>query len=290
LWDGDWQSNFTKKLKHKMENQELEQEQDKMWKDIEKSHRRGKIAGGLIIVLAGVLFLAKELGMMMPEWLFTWKMLVMAIGVIIAIKHKFLHPGWIILVGIGGAFLLNDIYPEMQIKPVLLPVLIIAVGLFVIFKPRRSYSYKMRNHWRKWHKYHDAHHKWEHEWERHSYNNKEEPSKEDMIESISLFASVKKNVVSKNFKGGEVVNIFGGSEINLSQGDFEGNINLEITQVFGGTRLIVPSNWEIKSDLVTVFGSVEDKRPVQPVVSTEPKKILMLTGVTFFGGIDIRSF
>lgn len=260
------------------------QNDDKMWKDIEKSHRRGKVAGGLLVVAAGSLFLARELGVVIPEWVFTWKMVVMGLGVIMAIKHKFLHPAWIVLVAIGGAFLLNDICPDLHIKPILWPVLIIIVGLFIVFKPRRN-SYKARNQWRKCQKLQGGFHPGA----QHSFG-VEEPTKEDFIDSTAFFAEVKKNILSKNFKGGDITNVFGGSELNLSQADFEGKAELEITQVFGGTKLIVPANWEIRSELVTVFGSVEDKRPVQTQVSNEPMKVLLLKGTTFFGGIDIKSF
>ena len=235
---------------------------ENMWNTIEKSHRRGKIMGGLLVVTAGSLFLARELGTEIPFWVFTWKMLLIGLGLIIAVKHKFMHPGWIILIGVGGVFLLSDIYPDMNIKPVLWPVLIIIIGLAIIFKPRRKKNFgRYRRHWKKWEERHNKYH-------RHHYSdfyNKEELSSDDTIESTALMAGVKRSILTKNFKGGEITNVFGGSELNMSQADFEGEVKLEITQVFGGTKLIVPANWEIRSEQsVTVFGSIEDKRALQP--------------------------
>lgn len=289
-----------------MEEQNLQREEswnegEERWRKFEKAQRRGKVMGGLLVVAIGALFLGRELGYEIPVWIFTWKVLLIGIGLVIAVKHKFLHPGWIILVGVGGVFLLTDLYPEMNIKPILWPILIIAFGLFIIFKPRHSRH--SRKHWhQKWHQHHARHHhrsydklrdKFETEAYRDAckdYTYREEPSKEDVIESIVFMAGVKKNILSKNFKGGDVTSIFGGTELNLSQADFEGSINLEVTQVFGGTKLIVPANWEIKSELVTVFGSVEDKRAIQPTLETEPRKVLVLTGTTVLGGIEIRNY
>lgn len=267
---------------------ELSGKDDNMWNNIEKSHRRGKIMGGLLIVAIGSLFLARELGVEIPFWIFSWKMLLIGLGLVTAVKHKFLHPAWVLLVGVGVAFLLTDIYPEMQIKPILWPSLIILFGLAIIFKPHRKRAFsRHREHWRKHHqKHYDKYHSRSQDF----CSREEEPTKEDFIDSIAFMAGVKKNILSKTFKGGDITNIFGGSELNLSQADFEGKANLEITQVFGGTKLVVPANWEIKSELVTVFGSVEDKRPAQPNLSNEPLKVLVLTGTTVFGGIDIRSF
>jgi predicted membrane protein len=105
-----------------------------------------------------------------------------------------------------------------------------------------------------------------------------------------VFGGVKKNVVSKNFKGGEINNVFGGSEINLTQADFTGIITLEINNVFGGTKLIVPSHWQLKSEITAVMGGVEDRRNIQPNSGIVPDKILIINGNTFFGGIDIRNY
>lgn len=258
---------------------------DEMWRNAERFHRRGKIISGLLIILIGGLFLAKELGAELPDWLLSWKMLLIGVGLMIGIKHKFRNVSWLILIGIGGTFLLSDLYPEMHLKPVLWPVLLILVGLLMVFRPRKRYCGPhpyARRHWRHRHAssrdYAAA------------YYNEQESSNEDVIDSTCFMSGVKKNILSKNFKGGEVSNIFGGTELNLMQADFEGTARLEITQVFGGTKLLVPSNWEIKSELVTVFGSMEDKRPLPAGTSEEKNKILVLTGTTFFGGIDIRSY
>lgn len=270
-----------------MENQNIQNED--MWNDFEKSQRRGKIMGGILITMIGVLFLSRELGFQLPVWIFTWKVLLIALGILLAVKHKFLHPGWIVLIAVGGGFLLNDIYPELHIKPILWPSLLILIGLAIVFKPRNKRREQMRRHWGKWHQ-----HKYQHRFGQYPHsdsNFREEPAKEDYIECTSIMAGVKKSVFSKSFKGGEITNVFGGAEINLMQADFEGKINLEITQVFGGTKLLVPANWEIRSaEMVTVFGSLEDKRPVQPQVGDSSAKIVVITGTTVFGGIDIKSY
>jgi predicted membrane protein len=103
--------------------------------------------------------------------------------------------------------------------------------------------------------------------------------------------SVKKNILSKNFKGGEITNVFGGSEVNLSQADIEKTATLELVNVFGGTRLIIPANWEVHSELVSVFGNIEDKRNIQPNLKLRKcTKVLVLKGNTFMGGIEIKSY
>ena len=63
-----------------------------------------------------------------------------------------------------------------------------------------------------------------------------------------------------------------------------------MTNVFGGTKLILPAHWEINSELVSVMGNVEDKRPIPPTTNVDMRKVLNLRGTTFMGGIEIKSY
>ncbi|MEO6902853.1 MAG: LiaF domain-containing protein, partial [Bacteroidia bacterium] len=207
----------------------------------------------------------------------SWKMLLIVIGISVGVKHQFRKISWLVLVLIGSAFLVSDIYPELYIKPMLWPILIILVGLFVIFKPQRDKS-KYIKRWQH-RKYADAG----------LYTSTESPNSDETIDWFVFMGGLKKNVLSKNLKSAEINVIFGGAEVNFTQADFVDNATLEINQLFGGTKLIIPANWEIKSELVSVFGGIDDKRPIQPSTNNA-NKILILKGVVVFGGIDIRSY
>jgi predicted membrane protein len=119
--------------------------------------------------------------------------------------------------------------------------------------------------------------------------NKGSVSEDDFVDSTSVFGGANKNIISKNFKGGDLVNIFGGTELNLSQADFTGTAIVELTTIFGGTKFIIPSNWSVKSEVVTIFGGMEDKRNIQGITDGSDK-ILLLKGTVIFGGIEIKSF
>lgn len=257
---------------------DLDEQTIRRW---EKSHRRGKVAGGLLLATIGALFLGRELGADLPAWLFTWKSLLIGIGVLGFIKHGFKRLGWLIPLLAGSAFLIADQYPELALRPLLWPLILILLGLVIAFKPRRNfkdqYMRKMRDRNRHFEKKYE------------DWKGCTSGAQEDFIDSTSVMGGVQKNILSKNFKGGDITNVFGGTEINLSQADFEGRVTLEITQVFGGTKLVIPANWEIQSSsMVTVMGSVEDKRALD--VPTDPGKVLVLNGTTFMGGIEIRTF
>jgi predicted membrane protein len=232
----------------------------------------GRMWTGIFILVVGVAALLKTSISDFPDWLFSWQTLLIAIGFFIGIRHNFRDASWLVLVLVGTIFLIHEVVPQFSFRRYLWPIAIIIVGLFIIMRPRRQNI--------TW--FNDPATGFETE------DNKPY-SKEDYVEGTSLFGGQKKNIISKNFKGGDIVNIFGGTELDLTQADFSGTAVLEITTIFGGTKLIVPSNWNVKSDAVNIFGGIDDKRKMQPLQEV-PDKILLLKGTILFGGIEIKSY
>lgn len=253
-------------------------------KPIKNSYNKnGKSLVGLILVILGCALLLRTLDLFfVPGWIFSWPAILIYIGLFIGIRSNFRRPEAYFMLFIGGLFLIDRVVPGVDTDKFFWPLIIMAFGLWIILRPER----KLRGQPFLWDKRVDA----------------EQPNEPaagpegaeqangiaDHIDAVSVFGGVKKNIVSKNFKGGEVVNIFGGSEINLMQADFKGTIKLEVVQFFGGTKIIIPANWTIHSEMVAIFGGIEDKRP--PQITEASDKVLIIEGTSVFGGIDIRSF
>jgi predicted membrane protein len=248
-----------------MRNRDNQFEGKKEWQE---SHRRGKIAVGVFVVLAGVLFLLKRTGVEFPHWLLSWKTFLIAAGVVSLIKHKAKKVFGFFLIAIGSMYVLAEECSLPHIGQFIWPIAIILFGLAMIFKPRNN---KCKD--------------WKHTDFTGGSNHEE-----DYIRSSTIFGGAKKNIISKNFKGGEVKAIFGGSELNFMQADISGKAELEITAVFGGVKLIVPRNWEVQSELSTFCGGIEDNTIVNNDVNAENKKVLILNGNAVFGGIEIVSY
>src|ERR1700757_25047 len=258
---------------------------DEKFKEHHIRHRRGKIVGGIILFIIGAAFLAREMGVIFPEWLFTWQMLLIVIGLFVGVKSSFRNFSWFVLMAVGGVYLIGDFVPGMHFKVYFWPIIIMLIGLAMIFKPRRRYSEEYcRNRWER---------KWNRRYGNYSGNrfstcaNDESSSSDDRVDMDGVFSGFKKNIISKDFKGGTISNVFSGGSLNLSQADINGTVVLELKQVFSGIKIIVPANWEIQVDVNTMFGGVEDKRPHQTII-TNPDKVLVIKGNTVFGGIEIQ--
>jgi hypothetical protein len=180
-------------------------------------------------------------------------------------------------------FLVDDIYPDVSLQRYIAPVILMGIGLMILFRPRSRGCYRNRLR--------DQNHAMP------EVPGQPDPtpapetgnSRSDFLDATSVFGGTKKNILSKNFRGGEIVNFMGGSEINLTQADFNGIIRIDTTNIFGGTKLFVPSHWDVQSEVVAIFGGVDDKRHLNGH-AIDPEKVLIIEGTCLFGGIDIRSF
>jgi predicted membrane protein len=240
---------------------------------------------GFFILLIGVAALLRNTVDGVPEWVFSWPMFLVALGLFIGLKHGFKGGAWFILILVGSAFLINRVYPDISIKQYILPGILILIGGMLILKPRRCHARETIRGQKK--NPDDIVFEVKAGFED-SYENQKD-YKEDFVDSTSVFGGAKKNIISKNFKGGDLVSIFGGTELDLTRADFKGTAVLELTTIFGGTKLVVPSDWTVRSEAVTIFGGLEDKRNMQTAIDN-PDKVLLLKGTVIFGGTEIKSY
>jgi predicted membrane protein len=236
----------------------------------------GKIVAGVIFLAAGIVLLLQQLGYSFPNWLISWPMLLIALGVVMGVKHRFKHPAWVIPLAAGALFLLDELYPAIGILKFVAPVLVIGLGLLLILGKQRHFRLQR--------------------WEAPNANFDLAPvfpsrhaEGTELVEIVSVFGGVKKSVLSKHFAGGEIVAFMGGVELNLSQADIQGRVKLEVIQVIGGTRLIVPPHWNVVSEMTAVLGGIDDKRVLQPSLLSSDK-VLFIEGVSVMGGIEIHSY
>jgi predicted membrane protein len=239
--------------------------------DKKHSHRGGRFIGFFIIVL-GLGMLARRMQLeWLPYWVFSWPVVLILLGIFLGIKHRFRKFLPVLMIGLGTIALLHKFFilPE-NVHLYLWPGFIILTGIYLVFKPAGDT-------------------------EQHTFdcakkrNGTGESINEDTIEITDVFCGTKKNILSKSFKGGEITTILGGTELNLSRADIENAVILDLTVVLAGIKIIIPNNWDIRTNLLNVAAGVEDKRPTQ-ALSEQPEKTLVLEGTVLFGGITILNY
>ena len=220
--------------------------------------------GGLVLVAIGSLLLARQMGVHLPHWLFSWEMIPIGIGLFIGARQSFRLGGWLIPIFIGVAFLIQDEILDFDMRQYFWPIAIISIGLFMILRPRRG--------------------RWEKEIVAGAGTEK---NGGDTLDSSIVFGGVKKNIISKNFQGGRIETLFGGTDLNLMQADFTGTIVINFNIAFGGSKLVVPPQWNVRNEITAILGGIEDKRSL--VQDVDANKVLVLKGTVMFGGVEIKS-
>nr|WP_294791388.1 LiaF domain-containing protein [uncultured Mucilaginibacter sp.] len=271
--------------------------------DHQGSANKGKVLAGIILLCIGASWLLKEFDFFFfPHWLLSWPMWLIVGGLYLGGKNNFRNSSWVFAVAIGAVFLLGEAIPGLDAGAIVWPGMLITFGIWMIVRRNQT------THWDK--------KSWKNKWESSKYDfNVKQPisaepiadfndatdtntagtpsqpfySGDEHLEAISIFGSVKKTIYSKNFQGGEVVNVFGGAEIDLTQADIIGRVYIEVTQVFGGVKMIVPSHWTVVSDVAAVFAGFDDKR-VRTAVPQDANKVLVIKGTSIFAGVDVRSY
>lgn len=253
------------------------------------------LTAGLIVLLIGVVLLLKALGFFFPIWLISWPMLLIAIGMVILARHNFQNGFGFFLVIFGGVMLINKyFFLPFELKPFLIPGGLILLGLYLIMKRNKANQKFNEEFFRKFNTEKkegvEAH---EPILIPESVEVKQNISGFDHAEVLNaqaLFTGIQRRIFSKNFKGGKVSATFGGTEIDFSQADIDGEASINLEVAFGGVKLVVPPHWDVQVQIGTVFAAgVEDKRFYNPT-KVDKTKVLKIYGSVVFGGLEIKSF
>ena len=224
---------------------------------------------GLLFIVIGSLLLLKLAGLfnlfIIPSYVFSWKMILIALGIFLMATDKNRSTGVILFV-VGAVFLFKDIFNVdfWDVMKVAIPVMFLLAGVMLLF-PGRIFPKK-------------------------SYKRTFEDDTNDMVRDVNIFSGGSKAITSDSFKGGEITCIFGGAELNFRNARLaEGTNVLDVTCIFGGVTLYVPEDWTIRLDVTPVFGGFSDGRAESNAkLLTDPEKLLVIRGTVIFGGGEIK--
>ncbi|MCO5934313.1 cell wall-active antibiotics response protein [Mucilaginibacter sp. RB4R14] len=267
---------------------------------------KNKVLAGVILLAVGGVLLVKQFNFFFfPNWLLSWPLGLIVLGLYFGAKHNFRKPVWFILIIIGAFNLLDDIFPRVNWGDIGFPVILISFGLWIIMRKRNEPVIANSDYWDKKYKANpfgntatatekplanfDTEGAAGPETAEQPIGSMPPPTPDDYLNATAIFGGVNKTILSKNFQGGDITNVFGGTELDFTQADIHGRVTIDITQMFGGTKIIVPANWHVVPDLAAVFAGVDDKR----IKTSKPnpiEKVLVLKGVSIFAGVDIRSY
>jgi hypothetical protein len=93
----------------------------------------GKTIAGIILLIAGGLLLIDQFSLFtVPGWLFSWPMWMIAWGLYMSGKYNFKKPVWIVMIALGGVFLVTENIHHAS--HIIWPVAILGAGLYMVTK------------------------------------------------------------------------------------------------------------------------------------------------------------
>ena len=232
------------------------------------SSQTGKLVIGGILIFVGAVLMLSNLDFFdvsMGPYLFSWKSILIYIGLIMLASRPNKKAAYI-LISVGVFFWLPDIFGySVRFKDVLWPLIFIGLGLLLIYRQRPHQHI--------------------------SYDDKGNPKEDNngYLNDVSLFGGGIKIIQSKNFKGGNITAVMGGSEFDLRHVEFASKVAvIDVFTLFGGTKFVIPETWSVQSDAISILGGFSDKRAVR--MTSPEDNILVVKGLVMLGGIEIKSF
>jgi hypothetical protein len=273
-----------------------------------KPRNDGSIALGVIILGIGLVLLFRKFGLYIPDWVLTWPMILIAVGTYTLIRQQFKSFFGSVVLFIGVYFLLKREFDlDLGLDQFIWPVGLIALGIYLILHKKRESKVmdEARKNWESSRKKKEAPEDLAvvetenavEEMPRKAGTPPGDPgftrasstSFSDHIQVQSILSGVNRKIVTKNFQGGNLLVMFGSADLDLTQADFTGVATLQLDILMGEAKLLVPSHWDIRTEVTNIAAGLKDKRKFREG-AIDSTKVLVLKGTIAFGGLEIKSF
>jgi len=213
---------------------------------------------GFLILIAGVVFLLDNLGIMEEQsYLRYWPVILVAIGIPKVMSSRDaagLFTGFL-LTGLGTVLLLDN----LGFIPFSLwdfwPLILVVVGGSLIL--RAFFGGESRA----------------------------DPSAR--ISALAVMGGVVRKCNSPNFRSADLTAVMGGCELDLREASIlDGTAVISTFAFWGGIEIKVPSDWSVASKGIALLGGFEDATQ-QPLMGSE--KRLIVRGFAIMGGVEIKN-
>lgn len=225
-----------------------------------------RVIVGVVLVILGFFLVLRNMDILphsINHIIFSWQMLLLAIGLVITLSSGGNRTGGVIIMAIGGFFLIGEIFNNIYNINMFWPSIFIIVGIVFIMSRRKGWNSATPG----------------------------QLSSDDYIDYLHIFSGGERQILSENFRGGKVTAVFGGSEIDMTKAKLAPGVSeLEIACVFGGATIIVPDDWNVKIDVVPVLGGFGDSRKLHPGRTIDMSRQLIIKGAVVFGGGEVKSY
>jgi cell wall-active antibiotic response 4TMS protein YvqF len=224
---------------------------------------------GLAIIAVGVLFLLGNFGVPVGFLWEYWPVTLIAVGLakLVDSRDTSGRTAGAILMLVGLVLIADKIHlPFLRDKNLwdLWPLAIIVFGFMMLWGALEGKGMVAGTPWRT-------------------------PSAPGSVSMFSIFGGSNRKV-SGDFKGADLVAIFGGGGLDLRYATMSADeAVVNVNAIFGGFEIRAPDNWQVQVQVSGIFGGHEDKtHQPDPNLVPNPKRLL-IRGATIFGGLGVKN-
>lgn len=118
------------------------------------------------------------------------------------------------------------------------------------------------------------------------------PTAEDSstVNAMAMMGGVSRTGNSPDFRGGDMIAIMGGCEVDLRQARIaQGPAVIDAFAFWGGIEIKVPEEWTVVMRGVPVLGGYEDNTRPPAVAPGVAKQELIVKGFAVMGGVEVKN-
>ncbi|MFH1574896.1 MAG: DUF5668 domain-containing protein [Acidobacteriota bacterium] len=213
---------------------------------------------GVLILIAGVIFLLDNLGIVEEEsYLRYWPAILIAIGIPKVMQSRDtagLFVGFLFM-GLGTILLLDNLrFIRFDVWD-FWPLILVFIGGSLILRA--------------------------------FFGGESQADPNARVSGIAVMGGVVRKCNSPDFRSADLTAIMGGFELDLREASIEdGTAAISTFALWGGIEIKVPSDWSVASKGIALLGGFEDATQ-QPLMGSE--KRLIVRGFAIMGGVEIKN-
>lgn len=221
---------------------------------------KGNLIWGVVLIVIGIIIGINSLGIADINIFFDgwWTLFVIIPSLVDIIKQPAKVGNYIWLI-IGIAFLLSaqGIISFKLVGKLIFPLILVGIGLSLLLKDKLGAKVKQKI---------------------------KELNQDSLEEYYATFSGQEISPKGEGFKGASLNAIFGGIDLNLTETQINSDTVINVTSVFGGVDIKVPSNVNVEVQSTSIFGGVDNKIKKH----TENLPTIYVKAFCLFGGADIK--
>jgi hypothetical protein len=213
---------------------------------------------GLLIVLAGVLLTADNLGILEAGRILRfWPAGVLAVGIMMWLRANDTPARtWAgFVVALGGLWTIARLLDWPVNFSMVFPLAIVMIGVVIV---QRAIG----------------------------LHREEQPgAAQQSMSEIAFWSGVDKRVRTQLFRRADLTAVMGGIQLDFRDSQISGEAVIDMFVLMGGVELRLPPDWTVSNQVMAVMGGVQEKS----TGATDGKHRLILRGYVMMGGVEVKT-